>query len=385
MEPLTPGDANGNVSLRAAIMQANANAIGGGVGGSRWEIAFDPALFVGPNGGQQPATITITNGPLQTFDTWINLIGPGKTLLSISGNQTTRVFKIGAESVSSIVDLTIRDGYAAPNNGGGIENLGVLTLERAKITNCIAVEGGAIANINLLTVRDSEITANQAITVQGAAGSFGGGIATSSVGETFIVNSFIVGNSAMTRGGGISLRDTASKVTVSGTMIESNNANSGGGVYNSGGTFSMSTGALFLNTAATDGAGIETGGTTSLTNVTIRQNTATNRAGGIHHEGGSLTVSGGLLEDNRAKNGGGVYQQGGTATYQNLTFTDNKATEWGGGYYITGVSVTFTTVTFSLNQATLGGAKIAKKNTPQINIDLDCIGLAITDIEVDTR
>jgi hypothetical protein len=379
----TPADANGNASLRAALMQANANAIGGGVGGSRWEIAFDPALFIGPGGAQQPATITITNGPLPTFDTWINLIGPGKTLLSVSGNHTTRVFQIGADSVSSITDLTIRDG-SAPADGGGIENLGVLTLERVNVLNNTAVDGGGILNNKLLTIRDSEITHNHAVRVANNNNGYGGGILTEINGDTFIVNSFVAHNSATLRGGGIAIRNTG-KVTVSGTAIQNNTANAGAGVYNSGGTFNMSMGAILWNVASTDGGGIQTGGTTSLSNVTIWQNVASGSGGGIWHQTGTLTVDGGTIEDNRALNGGGVYQEGGTATYQNLTVKENKATEWGGGFHVVGGNLTFTTVTFSLNQATLGGAKIAKKNAPAITIAPDCIGLLYTDIEVDPR
>src|SRR5262249_54099392 len=70
-------------------------------------------------------TIALTGGELDlTADLKIN--GPGADKLTVSGNHTSRVFKVEAEEAVSISGLTIAGGNAGIFNGGGIDNFGAL-------------------------------------------------------------------------------------------------------------------------------------------------------------------------------------------------------------------------------------------------------------------
>src|SRR5262245_22560649 len=97
---------NGVGSLRQAILDANANP-GADV------IDFAPAARDG--------TITLTSGQLSITDD-LTIDGPGADRLAVSGNDTSRVFRIGSGVTVAIDDLTITHGRA--NNGGGIWNAG---------------------------------------------------------------------------------------------------------------------------------------------------------------------------------------------------------------------------------------------------------------------
>ena len=100
-------------SLRKAVSDAN------GEGGPD-VIEFQDGL-----GG----TIVLTDGELSLTDTTasITINGPGAKVLTVSGNQASRVFYIATEVVVEISGLAIADGReVAP--GAGICNLGTLAL-----------------------------------------------------------------------------------------------------------------------------------------------------------------------------------------------------------------------------------------------------------------
>src|SRR5438105_2454988 len=69
-------------TLRDAIVAANKNA-GADV------IAFSPIVFIPPH------TITLTSGELLISDA-LTIQGPGASLLTVSGNNASRVFDIDA-------------------------------------------------------------------------------------------------------------------------------------------------------------------------------------------------------------------------------------------------------------------------------------------------
>jgi hypothetical protein len=94
--------------------------------------------------------------------------------------------------------------------------------------------------------------------------------------------------------------------------------NTGGGVYVSGGTFTMSGGTISGNSANYGGGVYADGGTFTMSGGTINGNTATNYGGGVYMDGGTFTMSGGTISGNTATNyGGGVYVgSGGTFTKQ---------------------------------------------------------------------
>jgi predicted outer membrane repeat protein len=105
--------------------------------------------------------ITLTSGELSITNN-VNLIGPGASILAISGNNSSRVFNIPAGATTSISGLTIRDGRTtngassgsagglgspgvpgeAGGHGGGIFNSGALTLTGCILLNNVTGNGG---------------------------------------------------------------------------------------------------------------------------------------------------------------------------------------------------------------------------------------------------
>ena len=139
-------------------------------------------------------TITLTGGTLVIAKS-LTITGPGASDLAISGNKTTQVFVVNSGATVTISGLTIENG-AASGGGGGISNLGMLTVTNSAITNNTTdVFGGGIKNFGTLTLADSAISGNSASCCNGG-GIYNGGTLT-------LINSTMTGNTTFLFGGGI--------------------------------------------------------------------------------------------------------------------------------------------------------------------------------------
>jgi Right handed beta helix region len=175
-------------SLRQAIINANMAA-------GPDTIAFQPGLT---------GTIALAGSHLSVTDS-VSILGPGAGLLTVSGNNASRIFLIDSAAAGfinvSIRGLTLRDGQAPGSQiGGGIlmgqdENL---VLSGMDINHCTASNGGGIAiGFNgRLTLENSTVHANTANANIAA----GGGLYLSSRSSTVIRNSTITANAAATDG-----------------------------------------------------------------------------------------------------------------------------------------------------------------------------------------
>ncbi len=154
---------SGAGSLRAAITAANTNP-GADV------VAFAPGLR---------GTVALTSGELGITDD-LRIDGPGAARLAVSGNDASRVFKIDAGADVSIDSLTVTHGNALLR-GGGIWNLGTLTLSRAVVSNNVVVGipgatqaedpmGGGILNNGTFTVSHTLFAHNRSIGGDGVVG-----------------------------------------------------------------------------------------------------------------------------------------------------------------------------------------------------------------------
>src|SRR6185503_2968913 len=208
-------------------------------------INFDPAVFA------DPQTITLTSGEL-FIDTDMTIEGPGANLLSISGNNASRVVYVDQGITVTLDRVTIRDGNA--DDGAGITNSGNLTLSNSTITgNAASAYAGGIRNFNTLTVINGVVSGNTAVFADGGFGNYG---------TMTVTNSTISGNTAVAAGG----IGNYGTLTLTNSTISGNKADGGGGSYE------------YLN-----GGGIYNGGgTLSINNSTISGNTATN-GGGIYN------------------------------------------------------------------------------------------------------
>ena len=93
-------------------------------------------------------TIGLTSGEL-LVDKSVTISGPGTATLTVDGNATSRVFHVGSGKTVSISGLTLTNGSAGSENGGGILNdHAMLTIDNCAVQNSSAQSGygGGIYN-----------------------------------------------------------------------------------------------------------------------------------------------------------------------------------------------------------------------------------------------
>ncbi|BAY79402.1 hypothetical protein NIES25_58870 (plasmid) [Nostoc linckia NIES-25] len=212
---------SGAGSLRQAIINASNDP---GIE----TIVFDAT---GIFGDATPDTITLTSGELNITQGVI-IQGTGANKLTISGNNTSRIFNASASL--TIDGLKITEGNAGNNNGGGIYSTSSVTLSNSIISNNSANIGGGIYSTSSVTLSNSTLSSNTANTN-------GGGIFSTS--NLTLSNSTISSNTANSNGGGIYTSNaTVSNSTIFGNTADSDNngVGNGGGIYRSSGTVSIS-------------------------------------------------------------------------------------------------------------------------------------------------
>jgi hypothetical protein len=356
---------SGPGSLRQAVLDTNANPSAANI------IDFQPGLT---------GTITLTSGELLITDS-VTIDGPGAGLLTVSGNNASRVFDVddGNSSVSQAVQiegLTISGGRVSAT-GGGILNQENLTLTNATISGNVSSGGGGVYNYGTLTLTGVTVTAN-------TSSGLGGGIENGTTG-TLVMTGGAVSNNTGVNGGGIFNFGT---LTMTGGAVSGNTASEGGGINSfkgtvtltnvtvSGNTATQRTGGIINNgsqfasstlnlinstVSGNTGGGLFNFGTAQLTNSTVSGNTP----GGIYASGGGignrgyLTVTGGSVSGNRASAYGGGINNSGTLTLTGATVSGNTVARpsgsfgstHGGGIYNSGTA-TLTNATVSGNTAT---------------------------------
>jgi VCBS repeat-containing protein len=316
---------SGAGSLRQAILDANADP-------GAETITFVGDVFTDAT----PDTITLTSGQL-VIDSDTTIVGAGADKLTISGNNTSRVLTISSGRTVSLANLTIANGNAGGNYGGGIYNSGNLTASNTTIRNNAASWGGGIANESgIVTLNSSSIKDN-------AATNGGGGIASyadlvTDTASVIVTDSNISGNRATTDGGGINNNDK-STLTVSNSTISNNTATSGGGIINIASISATIINSSISSNTASQGGGIGNLSIATVSNSTINNNIATiSNGGGIfngYHSAssiGNLTISNSTVSGNTGVSGGGIRNTGNaTLTATNVTIANNTGTTSGGG------------------------------------------------------
>jgi hypothetical protein len=184
-------------------------------------------------------TITLTTGEL-LINKGLTIAGPGARVLTVSGNNLSRVIRIAAADVA-ISGLRISDGKApATYNGGGIR----VEALRAALTNLVFannVAGSSPADGGGLGVMSTNSCVVHGCTFVGNQGDNGGAISVShGLGQLLAVNCTLVNNRASLstgNGGGLHSWGTARLIACT---IVSNTAPGIGGVYRYAGTVTLS-------------------------------------------------------------------------------------------------------------------------------------------------
>lgn len=208
----------GLTTLREAIDLANTL--------SGAEIVFDSAVF------STPRTITLENGDMIITEP-MKIIGPGVDLLTIDGNNQSRIFTLDDGNAQAAFIVTISgitftngNGESAFSNGEGgcIQSNEKLKLMASVVKNCSAsLNGGGV-----LTTRAGNVIENTLFLNNTTEGS-GGGMAHQSSVNSRIIGSTFTGNTAGVRGGAIHVFQTGSFDVINST-ITSNQASTGAGI-----------------------------------------------------------------------------------------------------------------------------------------------------------
>lgn len=194
-------------------------------------------------------TITLLSGPL-TLGKNVTIDASAAPGLTLSGNNTFRVFEINAGTTATVKHLNITNGYGW-QLGGGILNNGSLTLDHVNITgNTMAtnagdywqggggVYNGSGATLNLI---DSSVSNNQA-------GWSGGGIYSFFNTTTIILRSTISGNLSTDVGGGIR---SLGNMTITDSTLSGNRATGwhGGAIFQTDGNITITSSTIANNIA----------------------------------------------------------------------------------------------------------------------------------------
>jgi len=281
----------------------------------------------------------------------VTIQGPGSDTLTVSGGKAVTVFTVNRGVTATISGLTITDGNNI-NPGGGIFNLGTLTVAQSVIQNNSSPNGfgGGIDSVGTLMLTGC--------TIGGNSSAFGGGVSSGTFGfnatSLTITNSTITGNTATGGAGGGILTYGVGTDTITASTIQGNHATSGGGIANGD------------NVSGRGSAGSDV----TISGSTVRDNQATGTGGGIYNNASltfnsSLTLTNATISGNQAGgNGGGLFNEsfGGFPTNAALIATTvsnntvgNGGSSGGGINDASGATVTLTASLVAGNIAT-GGA-----------------------------
>jgi hypothetical protein len=286
---VTNTSASGSGSLAAAIGTANGNDQAN-------TITFQGSIW------NTPQTITLGGIALVLGDTGgtQTITGPAAGV-TLSGGGHSDVFRVYPGVTATLSGLTITDGTgfsrgSGVTSGGGVYNLGTVTLTNCTITGNSANIGGAVYNnygtatLTNCTLSDNSVTPYKIKTYYGY--NYSGGV-----------------------GGGI----------------------------DSFGTLTLTNCTISGNSSSVDGGGVVADGTATLTNCTISDNSALVRGGVVNY--GTETLTNCTISGNQAGHGGGVYNAR-TATLTNCTISGNStnAYGYGGGMDNTGTATLTDTI-----------------------------------------
>jgi hypothetical protein len=233
--------------LTSLTLRENVNLAGISTGA--YTVNFDPNVFA------TARTIVLTQGQIDltkaagaTGSLTVN--GTGANLLSVSGNNASRVFYLGTGGTAALQNLTVTGGKATgagtAGYGGGVYNKGTLTLTNCTVSGNSAVDGGGALNRGTLNLTDCTLS----------------------------------GNSATGNGGG-AFSGAGGALSLTNCTLSGNSANSGGGVYVNG------------------------AGSVSLTNCTVSGNSATGNGGGVHNAN-QLSLTNSIVAGNAAPTTGDI-------------------------------------------------------------------------------
>ncbi|TDR40323.1 putative outer membrane repeat protein [Tahibacter aquaticus] len=407
---------SGSGSLRDAIDQANRTS-------GADNVTFNSGLS---------GTITLSSGEIAIFDA-LTLDGPGASRLTLSGANTSRIFRIGPQAgtpdvfATSISGLSFSSGSSADEGGAIFVDDSNLTVTDCVFRNNAAQRGGGLyafpsasTTLNLRRTRFENNMANadgggfgaqdidavtlDAVTASGnSAGKNGGGGFVRGV-NVSVVDSEFRGNTDSTLppgiggiSGGAGLRLDGSKPTATMTISDSrfvgntSQRGQGGALWLSAvppetlpivATVVLDRLQLSSNSAELGGGGIYGNNiNASLSDSSLSANTAQQAGGGLAWQSsGSLSLVNATLSGNSSVlgSGGGIYSSSATAlALASSTLAGNTAGSSGGGIRRDGSSASLRNSIVANNTAG-SGADLSGSFAPNYSLIKNNSGASLT-------
>lgn len=290
-------------------------------------------------------TIVLTNGELVVRNN-LRIAGPGATNLAVSVRGQGRVLEILPHATVSVFGLTICDGHAPDgaagtsnspaggegSDGGGIYNLGFLTIAQCIVSNCAAGRGGDGSHTTSFNSSTTLSSSPDATNWVGGVGGRGGGIY--NAGKLSLTDSKLISNSsgaggdgggakygaAGSSGGGGGAIYNAGRMTLTDCAFEHNAAGNGGNGYSL--IYGVFDGGEAGGAGGNGGAICDTGkGTTSISDCQFSFNASGGGGMGSTISYYSQPALGGL---GGAGGGGGAVWADGPVQMNGCTFLSNQ-------------------------------------------------------------
>jgi hypothetical protein len=262
------------------------------LGKGTYEIQIPPTASDPPDSGDFAIASPVT----------VRGQGPKKTKLDGNGlSRVLIVLETFTDGTVRIQDLTIRGGDAGSNNGGGITtNAEDLVLDHVVIRDNTAQLGGGIrSRASELTIKDSTIAHNSSTE--------GGGIRSALAPAHSLIRSSTISDNSAGKGGGIladGLPTTPAESDPNVNLVTSTVA---------GNQATAEAGGIM----ADNGASVTLGGSTVAYNLANSDGIGSGVAGGIYqHSGASFVFADSILAQNDVGQGGSDPQCSGSFTSQ---------------------------------------------------------------------
>jgi uncharacterized repeat protein (TIGR02543 family) len=318
------------------IIANNTAARGGGV--YNWYGSF---VVSGDNCVIANNTVSSNGGGVWSRETF-KVSGDNALIANNKAGYGGGVYVDGGIFEVSGDNVVIANNIASSNGGGVYNRLGSFEVSGANmvIASSTANNGGGLYNDNS---GKFIVSGYNCVIANNTARSYGGGVWNWGSFEVSGDNVMIANNTAAFYGGGMYISDGTVTLSGDNCVIANNTATryNGGGVAVNSGSFTMFSGEITYNTAASDGGGVYNTGTFEIAgdNIVIANNKAGVDGGGVYTRksfvvsGDNCVISGNTAGDN----GGGVYNYINgkfvskfVVSGDNMVIANNTAI-WGGG------------------------------------------------------
>jgi len=268
----------------------------------------------------------------------VEVLGAGADVTTIDGGGAGSVVTaIGVGSETVLDGFTITNGSVPTwgDGGGGMYNLNSsVTVLNCLFSNNLALsDGGGMYNFD-----SSPTVTNCTFSNNSATAGWGGGMRNHNSSPT-VTNCVFSENSAALAGGG--MYNYASSPMMIDCTLSGNLAERGGGMFNTVSSSPTVTNCTFIDNSTVDtGAAITFSGggmfndsssEPIVTDCTFSNNTAIGYGGGMYNEGGSPSVTNCYFFGNSGTTGGGMYNYNASTIVTNCILYNNSVTPFGGG------------------------------------------------------